>query len=355
MDYAGKHFFSRAKIFTGKGCHGYSLQCDGGAEKFRPNHLQCLGVWAPIGLLLLRIIQGAAIGGEVPGAWVFVAEHVPPGRVGFACGAMTAGLAAGILLGSLVATMVNSIASPADISAWAWRLPFLLGGAFGLLSVPLRRMLHETPVFREMQERNALAAEWPLKVVVRDFRGAVLVSTLLTWLLSGAIVVVILLTPALLTRLNGVPPARALLANTIATLFLTIGTVLSGSIIDRIGAGRFFAGGSPLLGLGLWLFYTRGASDPALLLPTYALAGFLVGIVGGVPFVIVRAFPPPIRFTGLSFSYNVAFAVFGGLTPLMLPLLLVLDPLAHLYYLEALCGLGCAIGLWLTRRQDPMA
>jgi MFS family permease len=269
-----------------------------------------IGVWAPIALLLLRIAQGAAIGGEVPGAWVFVSEHVPSNRIGYACGTLTAGLTVGILLGSLVATAINALYSPAEITDWAWRLPFLLGGVFGLASVYLRRLLKETPIFRELQARKALAAEMPLKTVVRDHRAAVVVSMLLTWLLSAAIVVVILMTPALLQKLHGVPLETALQANSVATLCLAIGCTLGGLIIDRIGAGRFFAIGCPLLGISVWLFYTQSAANPALLMPLYALAGLLVGVVGGVPYVMVRAFPAVVRFSGLSFSYNVSYAVF---------------------------------------------
>src|SRR5690606_14109508 len=62
-----------------------------------------IGIAAPVLLLLMRILQGAAVGGEVPGAWVFVAEHVPENRVGLACGVLTCGLTVGILLGSLMA------------------------------------------------------------------------------------------------------------------------------------------------------------------------------------------------------------------------------------------------------------
>jgi MFS family permease len=310
-----------------------------------------IGVWAPIALLLLRIAQGAAIGGEVPGAWVFVSEHVPSNRIGYACGTLTAGLTVGILLGSLVATAINALYSPAEITDWAWRLPFLLGGVFGLASVYLRRLLKETPIFRELQARKALAAEMPLKTVVRDHRAAVVVSMLLTWLLSAAIVVVILMTPALLQKLHGVPLETALQANSVATLCLAIGCTLGGLIIDRIGAGRFFAIGCPLLGISVWLFYTQSAANPALLMPLYALAGLLVGVVGGVPYVMVRAFPAVVRFSGLSFSYNVSYAVFGGLTPVVVPLLLAADPMAHVYYVLALCIMGGAIGLWLLNRE----
>ncbi|WP_375781607.1 MFS transporter, partial [Aeromonas enteropelogenes] len=116
-----------------------------------------LGIAAPLLLLLLRILQGAAIGGEVPGAWVFVAEHVPTRRIGLACGTLTAGLTAGILLGSLVATAINRSMNPSDVSEWGWRLAFVLGGIFGIVAMYLRRWLHETPVFAEMQANKSLA------------------------------------------------------------------------------------------------------------------------------------------------------------------------------------------------------
>jgi len=153
-----------------------------------PTYAQ-IGMWAPILLLLMRVIQGAAIGGEVPGAWVFVSEHVPQRHVGYACGTLTSGLTAGILLGSLVATAINSLYTPVEVADYAWRIPFLLGGVFGLFSVYLRRWLHETPVFAELQQRKALAEEVPLRAVLRDHRGAIAISMLLTWLLSAAIVV----------------------------------------------------------------------------------------------------------------------------------------------------------------------
>jgi len=310
-----------------------------------------LGAWAPIALIFLRIVQGAAVAGEIPGAWVFVSEHVPANRIGFACGTLTAGLTAGILLGDTVATTINSHFTAAEISAWAWRLPFVFGGILGLCSVYLRQLLQETPIFREMQAQKALAAELPLKAVLRDHRGGVIVSMLLTWLLAATIVVIILMTPSLLQKMHGVPMAAALRANSVATLCLGVGCITAGAIIDRLGAGRFFAVGSLLLGVSTWLFYTKGVAEPSLLLPLYALTGLLVGVSAGVPYVMVHAFPAAVRFSGLSFSYNVAYAIFGGLTPILVSLLLPLEPLAHLYYLLAVCALSCAVGLALWRGE----
>lgn len=309
-----------------------------------------LGIAAPLLLLLMRVLQGAAIGGEVPGAWVFVAEHVPAKRIGIACGTLTAGLTVGILLGSVVATLINTSMTQQTIHDGGWRIPFLLGGAFGLVAMYLRRWLQETPVFIEMQQRKALAEELPLKAVVVNHRKAVVVSMLLTWLLSAGIVVVILMSPVWLQKQLGIAPALTLQANSLATVMLTLGCLAAGTVVDRVGASKTFIAGSLLLAVCSWLFYHLTAGNPAYLFPLYGLVGFSVGVVGAVPYVMVRAFPAEVRFTGISFSYNVAYAIFGGLTPILVTLLMNVSPMAPAWYVLALALLGLGVGIWL--RQD---
>ena len=299
-----------------------------------------IGVMAPVLLLLFRVMQGAAVGGEVPGAWVFVSEHVHERHIGYACGTLTAGLTAGILLGSLIAAAVNHQFAPAEIADYAWRVPFLLGGVFGLFSVYLRRWLHETPVFAEMKQRKSLAAEIPLKAVLRDHGRAVIVSMLLTWMLSAAIVVVILMTPTLLQKQFHITPETSLLANCVATLCLTIGCVMAGSIAGRIGAGRTIFIGGIALAVCYYAMFRRFMADTSWLVPFYGASGFLVGVIGAIPCVMVKAFPPVVRFSGISFSYNVAYAVFGGLTPIVVSLMMKSDPLAAPMYVGAICILG---------------
>lgn len=308
-----------------------------------------IGIWAPLLLLALRVMQGAAIGGEVPGAWVFVAEHVPQRHVGFACGTLTAGLTGGILLGSLVAMAVNQLYAPAELLAEGWRIPFIIGGVFGLVSVWLRGYLHETPVFKEMQARKQLADELPLKTVVRDHRPAIVLTMLMTWLLSAAVVVMILMTPTLVQKLFAIPASTALQANSIATLSLSVGCILFGALADRFGAGRVLAIGCVGLGATSWLLYQQLSLSAQNIYALYALCGFFVGVIGVVPSAAVMSFPPVVRFSGLSFSYNVAYAVFGGLTPVMVSLLLPLDKLAPAHYVMALSVVGVGIGLYLQR------
>ncbi|MFT8246281.1 MFS transporter [Roseomonas sp. BN140053] len=301
---------------------------------------ESIGLAAPILLLVFRMMQGAAIGGEAPGAWVFVAEHVPPNRVGLACGMLTGGLTSGILLGSLMATAINLAFTPAEVLGWAWRIPFLVGGIFGFVAMVLRRWLHETPVFEAIRRRAETVAELPLKRVLREHGTSVIVSMLVTWMLTAAIVVVILMTPTLMQKLHGLSPASTLAANVAATLTLSISAVLMGAALDRFGAVPVaILGGAGLVATTYALFLGTAAA-PEHLLPLYALAGVFVGVISVVPFVMVRAFPAAIRFSGLSFSYNVAYAVFGGLTPLLVSMMLASDRLAAAHYVAAVTVVG---------------
>ncbi|KNC06491.1 MFS transporter [Klebsiella sp. RIT-PI-d] len=308
------------------------------------------GLAAPLLLLLMRILQGAAIGGEVPGAWVFVAEHVPEGRIGIACGTLTAGLTVGILLGSVVATLVNTTMSQQTLHDIGWRLPFLLGGAFGLIAMYLRRWLQETPVFLEMQQRKILAQELPVKSVIVRHKKAVMVSMLLTWLLSAGIVVVILMSPVWLQKQYGFAPAVTLKANSIATIMLCIGCLLAGLAADRFGASKTFITGSVMLGGSSWVFYHFAGLYPQQLFLLYGLVGLCVGVVGAVPYVMVNAFPPTVRFSGISFSYNVSYAIFGGLTPIAVTMLMGVSPMAPAWYILGLSLVGIVLGILL--KQD---
>ena len=311
-----------------------------------------LGFLAPILLLLLRILQGVAVGGEVPGGWVFVSEHVRPSQVGLACGIMTGGLTGGILLGSIIATALTTVLSHDQLMAFGWRIPFVLGGLFGLLSMYLRGLLAETPVFEELKARRALASETPLKVVARNYPEQVIVSGLLTWMLSAAIIVVILMTPALLEKGYGVSAAVALRANSLAALGLTAGCVLVGRLTDRFGPGRVLLVGCPLLGVATYLLYTVGPRDPGLITVIYAFAGLTVGIVAVVPYAMIVMFPPAIRYSGVSISYNLAYAIFGGATPIVVAWLLTFDRLAPANYVGSLCLLGAGTGLFLILNKS---
>src|ERR1700730_9212306 len=300
------------------------------------------GVVAPLLLLMMRVLQGVAIGGEAPGGWVFVAEHAQQ-RAGLAIGLLTGGLSLGILLGSLVAVGLNATFSQAEIASGLWRLPFVLGGVFGFIAMFLRRWLNETPVFEEMRQRAALSRELPLRAVLESHGRAVASSVISTWMLTAAIVVVILMTPSLLHTLFGLASDQVQTANLVATIALCVSTVAVGAATDRFGVRRVAIPILLLLIASTYGLYRGAEAMPVALLPLYALAGFGAGGVVLTPIMMIHAFPTSIRFSGVSFSYNFAYALFGGLTPLLVSWLVHLDRIGPAHYVAVVTVVGlCA-------------
>ena len=137
----------------------------------------------------------------------------------------------------------------------------------------------------------------------------------------------------------------ALQANALATLMLTLGCILVGWASDRVGTRAVMLVGFAGLLISSYLFYTDLPGTPAALMWHYAITGLFVGTIAIVPIVGVRAFPPRVRFSGLSFAYNMAYAVFGGLTPIIITTWLQKDVLAPAHYVGALSVLGFVLGL----------
>src|SRR5690606_16158525 len=146
------------------------------------------------------------------------------------------------------------------------------------------------------------------------------------------------------------PAATALKANSLAIVFLSVGCIAAGALADRFGAGWVFLLGSAGLLISSWTFYHILGSHPDVLFPLYAVTGLFVGTIGAVPYVMVKAFPPVVRFSGLSFSYNLAYAIFGGLTPMIVSLLLKESPMGPAYYVAVLCGVGIVVGGYLWKK-----
>lgn len=312
-----------------------------------------IGVLAPILLTVLRVVQGLAIGGEVPGAWVFVSEHVPRHRKGLAVASLSAGLTFGILIGSLLAAYLNASMSPEALLDHGWRIAFVLGGVFGFVAVYLRRWLSETPVFSRMRERKELSEELPAWVVVRDHLPGVLLSMVVTWVLTAAIVVVILMTPTLMQTAFKIDAARAFTGGSIGAFTLCIGCVGGGLLVDRVGRGLAMLIASIGLALSTYALYFDLQAGGTHLYPLYALAGLFAGIAGIVPAVLVASFPPAIRFSGISVSYNVAYAIAGAATPVLVGYLARgvggLGP-AHYVAIVSVAGVVASVYMLVTKR-----
>ncbi|HDS1734318.1 MFS transporter [Pseudomonas sp. BP8] len=310
-----------------------------------------IGYAAPLILLALRILQGAAVGGEVPSAWTFVAEHAPHGRRGYALGFLQAGLTFGYLLGALTATLLAQVFSPQEILDYAWRYPFLLGGVFGVIGVWLRRWLSETPVFLALRERREQPVDFPLRRVLSEHRRALVPAALLTCVLTSAVVVLVVITPTVMQQRFGIAAGHTFALSSVGIVFLNIGCVLAGLLVDRVGAWRALKLYSLLLPVGIGALYASLVGQWSLIWPAYALAGLCCGVVGVVPSVMVGLFPAEIRVSGISFTYNVAYALWASTTPLALIALMPWSPWVCVGFCLIMGMVGLLTALYFKGRE----
>lgn len=278
---------------------------------------ETIGYAAPLFLILVRICQGIAIGGELPGAWVFIHEHAPAGHKNAFVGFLTGCVTGGILLGSFVALLMNFIYTPAELSDWAWRVPFVIGGVFGLISIYLRRFLQETPVFKKMRESKALA-KFPLEEVVKTSRFGIWISMFITWVLTGCIVVFILLMPGFVGGVLGFSPFETTYFQMGGLVCIVSSCWLTGRLADKHNPSTLcilFSAGFAVSSVAFFsLLYTAAPVVSEVVLAYFATC-FFAGIMNFCPIFMCDVFPARIRFSGISFAYNSAYALSGAFTP----------------------------------------
>lgn len=278
---------------------------------------ETIGYAAPLFLILVRICQGIAIGGELPGAWVFIHEHAPAGHKNAFVGFLTGCVTGGILLGSFVALLMNFIYTPAELSDWAWRVPFVIGGVFGLISIYLRRFLQETPVFKKMRESKALA-KFPLEEVVKTSRFGIWISMFITWVLTGCIVVFILLMPGFVGGVLGFSPFETTYFQMGGLVCIVSSCWLTGRLADKHNPSTLcilFSAGFAVSSVAFFsLLYTAAPVVSEVVLAYFATC-FFAGIMKFCPIFMCDVFPARIRFSGISFAYNIAYALSGAFTP----------------------------------------
>lgn len=311
-----------------------------------------IGYVAPVLLLIMRLLQGIALGGEVPSAHVFVTEHVPHNRMGLANSMIASGLTFGVVIGHFAAYIIYMNYSHDEILSFAWRYPFICGGVLGLMAVYLRRYLRETPVFLEMKKRKELV-DLPIKEVLKNFRGATLISILTTWLLTTGVVLVILAPNLMKSDIFKIDPEFVSKIAILATIMNVIGNIIAGIIADRAGVRKTVVLYSLLLaGTSYAFFNSLSSGDHMTIGFLYSFAALFLGLVACVPIIIIKLFPANIRLSGIGFSYNIGNALFAGLTTFTVPVIAEhVNPMFIAYYILFLCALGLFISFCLGRKS----
>ncbi|WP_235602804.1 MFS transporter [Piscirickettsia litoralis] len=280
---------------------------------------QSLGITATLIFVSLRIIQGLAIGGEIPGAITFVTEHIK-NRPGLACSMIFLFINTGIILADVVHALITSHLSRAETSAYGWRIAFILGGILAIISYFLRTRLEETPAF--IKERE-ITHKVPLYHLLRRHLPAVIAGILLTSLGASIVSILYLYIVSYLQTINHYPTDQVTTLTLAGLISFSLAIFIIGALSDYLGRKKLILLGSMLFIVFSLSFFKMIVSHYDYLLIWFILWGIISGLITGCfPCLLAEIFPVNVRYSGVAFCYNVGFAIFGGLSPLAASLLI---------------------------------
>jgi metabolite-proton symporter len=278
-----------------------------------------IGVWAPIGLIVLRLVQGFAVGGEWGGAVLMAAEHGDAARRGYWASWPQAGVPAGNLLAAGVLALMAGLQSEADFIAWGWRVPFLLSAVLVVVGWYIRNRVAESRLFEEAVADNEQRPKVPAFEVITQRPLAILLGS---GLRVGENICYYILTVFSLTFLVDVAAeSRSLALNALligaAVQFAAI--PLLARLSDRIGRRPVYAFGA--FGMAIWSFFMFGLLGSGQNLEIYL--ALVVGLLfhgamyGPQAAFITELFPTRIRYSGVSIAYQLTSIVAGSLAPII--------------------------------------
>jgi len=323
-----------------------------------------VGVLAPVLLLVLRLLQGLALGGEYGGAATYVAEHAPTHRRGFYTSFIQTTATLGLFVSLGVIVLCRTQLGEEAFREWGWRIPFLGSVVLVLFSWWLRRRMQESPVFAEMKAagkgsktplRDSFTHKENLRMVLLALFGATMGQGVVWY--TGQFYALYYLQ----TQLK----VDYLVANEVVAIALLLGTpffIVCGALSDRVGR-------KPLMMLGCFLAVatwipiykamTAAATLPTgpdttmLVLLIFVQVLYVTLVYGPIAAFLVEIFPTRIRYTSMSLPYHIGNGVFGGLVPFigLWAVNKFQDPYAGLWYPMAIASITLVVGTLFLREQ----
>lgn len=274
-----------------------------------------IGVWAPVLLILVRLLQGFSTGGEYAGAATFIAEYAPNKRRGFLGSFLEAGTYVGFILGSGMVLILTLTLSDPFMMSWGWRIPFWVALPLGLIGTYLRTRLADTPEFNQAAERGDLRVPF-MQMLVANWRRMLTLVGIVILLNIGYYILLTYLPSYLQTVLKLTTTQSSLVAIGIYVMMLILIAPV-GTLSDKFGR-------KPMLQIaaaGFFLF-----SVPCfLLINSHNVVGMTVGLVvmallllpmaSTIPATLPALFPTRVRYGAFAIGYNVTTSLFGGTAP----------------------------------------
>jgi MFS transporter, MHS family, proline/betaine transporter len=324
-----------------------------------------IGIWAPILLLVARLVQGFSTGGEYGNAMTFIAEYAPDRRRGFLGSWLEFGTFCGYLLGAIVVTVADVALTEDQLVSWGWRIPFMVALPLGFIGVYLRTRLADTPAFVALEEQleerektqrhphefRTLLSLWPFMLVCM---GLVLVWNVTNYMLTSYMPTYVTDT---MPKLQGSSTDTATTSQVvqIAVIVIALLTIpLIGKLSDRIGRKPIaWFGSIGLVVLALPMILLIRADTPVTIFLGLMIMGLLlICFSATMPSTLPSLFPTQVRGGGLSVAFNVSVSLFAGTTSLVVGALVgVTGDLNWPAYYLIIAGLIGIVSVWFL--QEP--
>lgn len=274
-----------------------------------------IGIWASVILLVARLGQGLAHGGELPSAQTYIAEVAPAARRGLWSSLIYFSGTCGVIAGTLIGATLSGILTEDQMYSYGWRVPFILGGVFGLYSLVMRLRMKETAVFEQGVHEADEAQESRWSVIKRNPK---LLLQVIGMTIGGTVAYYVwgIAAPAYAISVRGMDAEGALWAGVGANLVFLAALPLAGMLSDRIGRKPMML--IMVVGMGAITFPLNAmvGSSPWSLFAAMSIALLLMACWTGVaPAAFAEIFPTRIRTVGLAVPYSIAVAAFGGTAP----------------------------------------
>lgn len=267
-----------------------------------------IGLWAPLGIVLARLIQGFSAGGEFGSSTTYLVEHAPHRR-GFFASWQVASQGLSIVFAAIAGTMIYSLLTEEQLYSWGWRLPFMFGLLIGPVGYYIRRTLDESPEFAESEP-----TQHPLRDLMSQQKMALLIATGCVVMATVSVYLVVYM-PTYAVRQLGMSSTSSFVATILAGSIMMVLSPFIGHYSDKYGRIPFmFASSLLFVVLTYPLFYwlSIGPGFVKLLVIQGAVGLLMTIYFASMPALISEIFPVQVRGTGMSLSYNIAVMIFGG-------------------------------------------
>lgn len=275
-----------------------------------------IGVIAPILLVIFRFCQGAALGGEMPAAATFVHEHSDLKDKNTSMSYLYSGFVGGILLGTIIAFLLNYFMTQNDLYSYGWRIPFIIGGVLALVGSWLRKSATESPEFNKIKKNNE-TVKVPIYEMLKTSKISALKSILIAMTACTGTMIYWIYFPVFLKVNMGYSAITAFRFNILNIIIGIIFIVTAGKIANKITPEKTFILGSIILiiiAIPSIIAFKDG--NVIFMLTSSIVFNFGVGCIMIYVAVIAGLFQTPVRFTGFAFSVNIAF-IFAGFLPVI--------------------------------------